>query len=810
MKNGWFKKVLAAVLTGALVICLSAAAGSPAFVYADETEDSNGPGEGNYVREVFIAYGNTEDEATKWLTDNGWEPVKGDFNAGKASFFDNNKLKDQNVAAVMGIKRTDDENDAITDMAVMNMTGGYSFADYEALLKQKKAEINEFINNFMVTIKEYRANYNNKGSEFGKKRADLAYELLNKFYDGDPEDRYAVNDTGENLGDLLLAETMQEGNDSGADLQQIILESSGPAMLAVDTLLALGADTGEETWVSRASALTGEDMAENLALYVPEAAGQDVAPSAVTQFLNQKYGDTASVLADQWTNIHDEMLWYEAYNEENGLWQEQDEDSEAYTARIEQYFEDLNKQDKDKYDEDCQRYNTVAIIYNRLYEVPYEGDWGETMADFFNPPEGGEYVDAEYFLPIAAALSDGQRAGLDFLSLQTLLILGLGSEEGLDYIKPDLKDVLGDEEQEMNVYTGVNRGAFRSGVALTSEALMEQNAGKGQAYDKIWDNEGIVAITSYAAGALGFVMLGVGAYFSINKTIFAAPAAVLADCRTKAIDAYKLYSEWDGQRALNPYTQEWENARNNLQRAEGYNVTTAGRWMMGVGGAIMIGAAIVKAVQMYKYYQRTMKPIPLMIVDESDIVTYVTDDDGNPVLDENGEQKKNIDFDTYEYYEAVKCNRPEVGEIGDWQDGVEEYKDHGCYDVADLNADMGQEWLALYTVKSENKGYPVLADSLTMQYGSKDTPKGCTKGMHLFTYTNALDLGDTAWSFNNKKGGVYFFWDEDTTAFPASDAASAFSGGQLALAGFGGIILGAAGSLLLSGFRRRKEEEDAA
>ncbi len=105
-----------------------------------------------------------------------------------------------------------------------------------------------------------------------------------------------------------------------------------------------------------------------------------------------------------------------------------------------------------------------------------------------------------------------------------------------------------------------------------------------------------------------------------------------------------------------------------------------------------------------------------------------------------------------------------------------------------------------------------MADSLQVRYGTagKNIPKGCSKALHLFTYTNAVDLGDMAWAYNNINEGVYFFWDEDTTAFPASDTASAFSGGQLALAGFGGIILGAAGSLLLSGFRRRRKKQGEA
>ena len=256
---------------------------------------------------------------------------------------------------------------------------------------------------------------------------------------------------------------------------------------------------------------------------------------------------------------------------------------------------------------------------------------------------------------MAAALSDGQRAGLDFLSLQTLLIIGLGSEEGLDYVAPDLKDILGDEKQVMDVYTGVNRGAFRSGVALTSEALMEQNAGKGQAYDRIWDNTGIVAITSYAAGALGAITLATGAFFSIKKVIFASPPGIIKNCVGKAEFAYYRVDAWNANRqagqlaADNPWMTSFRQAEKDLAKARGYNVTTAGRWMMGIGGALMIAAAIVKGVQLWKYYDRDMTPIPRMIVDESDIVTYLTDDSGKPLLDENGTQKKNIDFNTYEY-----------------------------------------------------------------------------------------------------------------------------------------------------------------
>ena len=807
-----FGKLISLILAGTMAFNMTAFS-----AFADEP--ASGETTGKYVSDVFIAYGKTEEKAVKWLTDNGWEPIKGDndFNAGKASYWDDSVGNRQNVAAAMGIRRTDDKTQAITDMAVMNMKGGYSIPDYEALVAEKKTEINEFINRFSVAMEEYRNNYKGKGSGFGKTRADLACMMLNHFYDGGSDEPYKRNDTGEKLGDLFLNKTRQEGNEKGADLEQIILESTGTAIVAVETLLALGADSGEESWLERAAGLTGDELGNNLAKYVPEASGQDVAPSAAKSFLRQNFGDTARVLAEQWTDVHDLMIWYEQYNDANDLWMHDDEDEEAYSARLMQFFDDLKKADEENARTDESRYNTAAVLYNNLYEFPYEGDWGETMGDFFNPADGKDYsTDEDVFLPLAAALSQGQKACLDFISLTMLLMTGFGDEKAFKQAMPDLAEILGDDT-EISVYAGVNRAAFRGGVAMTSEALMEQNAGRGAAFDRIWDHNGIVAISTYAAAVIGAVGLVAGTVMAVKgvKTVGAMSDEMIRAYEIKlevAQESLAMYQKEGFTYLVGKQEVTVAEAERDLAIARGETVPTrmgyAGRVFMGVGGALLIASAIVSAVRLYKYYQRKFTPIPNMIVDESDIVTYLVDDNGKPILDENGEQKKNIDFNTYEYYTSVKCNRPDVGEIGDWQDGVSDYKkeDHYCYDIADLNADMGQEWLALYTVKSESKGDPILADSLRLQYGKKDMPDGCTRGLHLFTYTNTLDLGDTAWAFNNKKKGVYFFWDEEKGAF-AAPTASAFTRGQMALAGILGLVLGAGGAVLVGRSKRRKKDE---
>ena len=818
---------------------------------AESTKSAETVGEGKYLRDIFVAYGKTEEEAKQWLANNGWEPVKGNSNVGlgKASAFDDE------IASVIGIRRTDKADEAITDMAVMNMKGGYSLAAYQDLLAQKKAQIDDYISHFFPVIEEYRDNYNGKGSALGKKRADLVYSLLNKFYDGKTDGDYAVNDTGMKLGDLFLSPLKQELEEGAyeklsaeeklqhGDLQQLLLESSGPAMTIIRQLLALAADTGEDTWLQRLSSLSGDDLKKNIGKYVPEAAGQDLAPSAITQILDQHFQDLASDLSSQWEDIHVEMVWFEQYCTDNGLWPEDKETAEKYTGRVKKYFEDLEKKDPDRYTAESSRFNAGSILYENLFEITYKGEWGQTLGDFFHPLNKKNYGTEENFLPFAAALSEGQRSAAELISLNDLLLTGVINEAGFAYAVPDIEKVFkenGAGSKEMDIYIGINRAMFRNGVALTNKAMMEQNIGRGSIYDDLFGNLGILAISAYGAAVVGVsMMIAGGVMIAKGSTRTITTVEETIEATTKNINEYAdLVEEMKGeieffsgpgdelqlQWSKNDY-ERYKKIYETLKKGKNYEEKTtetitgpsiAGRWLMGIGGALLVAAAGVEAWQLYMYYQKDMTPIPRMIVDEADIVFYEVDESGKQKTDENGDPVKNINFDQFVYYSAVKCNRPEVGEISDWQSGVKEYQEAGCYDIADLNGDYGQEWLALYKNYSLKKGDPILADSLTLQYGSDTAPANAPNGLHFFTYTYAADLGDTAYSFNNKQNGIYLFWNADADAGAKARAAedgsnagkgaagSTFSAGQFALGIGTGILICLCGAAVTLILRRRK------
>ena len=82
-------------------------------------------------------------------------------------------------------------------------------------------------------------------------------------------------------------------------------------------------------------------------------------------------------------NIHTEMVWLESYSEENNLWPGDDEDEDAYVARINTFFANREPALKDRYFADLR-------LYYLLYEIPYEGDWGGSLGDYFNPSTNPE------------------------------------------------------------------------------------------------------------------------------------------------------------------------------------------------------------------------------------------------------------------------------------------------------------------------------------------------------------------------------------------------------------------------------------
>ena len=184
---------------------------------------------------------------------------------------------------------------------------------------------------------------------------------------------------------------------------------------------------------------------------------------------------------------------------------------------------------------------------------------------------------------------------------------------------------------------------------------------------------------------------------------------------------------------------------------------------------------------MKAYYNVEFSPIPHYMVDEKDIIGY------------NAKGEKIMLKNQTAYYKAVESNRTESAEF---------YKVLG--NRADMNGDVGRQWLALYSVKKELMD-PILASSLTVVVGKADVPAGYTTGIHMFGSDAAFNLNSSLYDWNNDAPSVYVYFQTDDTA--ANTTGSVFTGGTLALAGGAGIALGAIVTALAIKIKRKSDKE---
>ena len=168
-----------------------------------------------YLSDLKLAEADTADEAKALLTAAGYTVLDKNLNPGG------------DKAVYLGFKKSTNVDDAITDVRVMNMNGGFNITDYETLKKDALQEYAKTIDNIRIAAKEFAENY-----KIGKKEALLAYRQLNYYY-------FEKDGVKTNMGDFML--NFPEKNDDFAD----ILFKGNPAILNnMRILLAMGVSDG--------------------------------------------------------------------------------------------------------------------------------------------------------------------------------------------------------------------------------------------------------------------------------------------------------------------------------------------------------------------------------------------------------------------------------------------------------------------------------------------------------------------------------------------------------------------------------------
>ncbi len=512
---------------------------------------------GNYLAEVYVGVGKTVDEATRDVESKGYSVLKADGKAADLNQGAGSALK-ENRAVVLGYKTTADPEEAITDLAVMNMNGGYSFSSYAQLMdKYRDSQVRPFIERFMVAVGEYRANAASD-SRGNKARAEFARTMLNRIVD---------DDTGGRLGDLLLEKTRAEVGDAydgmsaeektkHIDLERALMQGNSEVVYLAEQLLSFAADDQPTTWLERLSELGPDGLVT-----------QDDRPADVESQLASRYQDLAVKLSEGWEDMRAQLVAYaEAQGDASDAQgpgdsggddaqpqdatvpitvvegedeadvsnlvhietpvQAQESGEEMSPADAPQVLAEVNKAMGDMADAADDIADTrTASLYTFLKSKPY-GDG--SLYDLFARPASevtGNGISALY--PAASCLSEGQAAVLEFLPLPMLLQVGATTGDALADVWVEGLGLIETAEgiADVSLYQGVNREIFSDVTALTSDAMREDALRR--------QSTGVVDFLStykrsallWGSSALAAVLVGVSAYKASRNAALAQTVA---------------------------------------------------------------------------------------------------------------------------------------------------------------------------------------------------------------------------------------------------------------------------------------------
>ncbi len=797
MKTGILKKLIACFLITAMMVCgpfanvpknafaagddtASGAAVQQAEADEDETEDTGEDGEKDeadkssesddqkesddsklYISEVKLGMGNTEEEAAKALVDAGFFIMQKD---GKPVDLNKGASDERPRVVYLGYKTTTDPNDGITDLAVMNMNGGYSFSDYDNLIeKAMETQVKPFVENFLATINEYRENYNKPKNSPNHKRADIVRKILNKFTDDDTD--------GAPIGDLLLNETKYEMGDKAyeelpevdkkdtLDIVTMIMQGNLTSITMIEKYLVKAADSSDSTWVERFENTSYDQLVEEFEEKYPDADMDDILKK-----MDKKYNDTAKKILEFWDDFADTAENYEDKKDEIENTIEDTADSLKEAADM--IPENMNEEEivdaivelDNSQIETLEKTDDVVAV-NVSAELDEKENEDGNLREFFAQSSTNFKGDGiRKLYPVVASLSEGQIAGIQFLNLQELIDAGLNSIENLE--QDMLKDI-----ETVSVYEGVNREIFEKGaVAMTSAALRQEAMTK--------DNE-VNATTKTRNIGIGLAAAGAAALTVGWATVLKKWAkAIVADAKYVDQQIFKIKSDLGVKQFETLKNAEFKQAKGSKLITTELSPRQAGSRLFFArferAALVVINVALVAmvAVGLVLTISEIMEgkkasdysPIPKYIVDEEDITRF----------NEKGE-KEFYRNDTA-YYQIVECNRKDLlnetsslsgSDIEFLKKRVDENDNKG-----DLNGDDGRQWLALYTVKYE-QSTPILADSLMVKTGadSSTPPDGYTMGIHMFGEKNSYNLNNPKLIREEKAEEIRVYFKQDKEAF---------------------------------------------
>ena len=705
-----------------------------------------------YISDVVAVTAKDENDAKAQLEKEGYKLLGGNVNS---------TLK---TGVYLGYKETENAEEAITDIAGMNMTGKFSYSDYEQIMKNFREQIDEMIENFLPAVAEFQENYENETMN-----ALLAYEALNLFKD---------DDSGKLMGDYILEYDFSD--EAQKKMTDSFLQANTQIILTVMKETGFASDSEDTTLVERMSDAGPDSLVAKYKKMYPTVA-------KANQALAAEYGTSANIVYNEWNDFYSYLCAVEKdlVNENSDGSIELDEaalepdksealETDGLEAEAAEYVENA--------DEIIDSVSAISGTADfQLYALLSDTAFGDgTLLDYFKRP-ANEISKTELYTFIDS-MSEGQRSQLEISGLKETLIGAFsgtdGSDETSDKVVEDFSKGT-DSLEPVSIYSGVDRSIFNDGIAFTSSAVAHEKL-TGESWiegltgaeteQDAWMNA--VLFCSVTSAAL--LALGIGSCFLQNfaegvvrnaETCYNASRATFweaAEIVNKHMNAPKsVFDILHNGESSRMYTK-LQNAKNGIGRVG--KVAMVVKWVSFALFAVAFIADIYAVVEYFTADEITEEKIPHHLL--SAVNTSYGED--------------------YVYYQTVKNLKGEAA------------------DTNNHEADAKIGWLVLYTTKDKAAGDPILADNLKLQTGSSDFREG-TSFVHLFNEKAALNLTAELYTgVKDSANGTYLVFERDSSTL----IGSAITNGTAAIIGVGGLAVGAVLGAVIAKLAGKKKKEN--
>ncbi len=421
------RKILFAFLAVALALLIGFIAQVQLIGHSLDNESQEPP---EYVGEVRLYQGKTLSEAVERCKKDGFIPVNENLNEG--TDFD---------AVVIGYIPTKNEEEATTDIRMMQMTSGFSTVNYAELVERQYPGVDDMINDEYKTIVEFREKVSS-----GSYNAKIALDYLNLF---------KIPEYNMNLGDYYISDKLDR-----AMLKKLFLQTAATVSTTSYGMLALGvSDCSESNWASRV--YSNKDI---LDVGGDEEDSVDAGTNPFAE-LDKKYLSGAESLV---TVLHDFATHYQ-----NGA---------ALVAENGGDYSVLNPDEMSEKEMNERGGDALYIAaHDTLNQYKFDdntllGDWLVEMGCLTLSNK----AELRQLYPLIASMSFGQIITTQMVGIQTCVCyLNDLSEGEKDFSKKikEAKEICQnyDKTESISVWSGVDQKMFEQDCAVTGDAQRYTN-----------------------------------------------------------------------------------------------------------------------------------------------------------------------------------------------------------------------------------------------------------------------------------------------------------------------------------------------